>query len=269
MCDWNWCGFCRDQDPALYANPKPAQWKFYINDPCFYCKQVISQDHIDNVRYDPEPRWLQGKCRRTYAFEGPIVWSHTACFSKNNPKYPIYGGAPFPLFGTPEFRGNHLMPSQLIRGQILENMSEQSQERSAIKSREELQFSEISQSFLDEYTKPILTDVVKRLPEGNHCIGIIKNFLENYIDETCPICQNRIISWPFDKSIVSTSCGHIFHGSCLQKWIITKKNCPMCRSIVEPNGLKIITIDTKLLDDKRMCILIDQLTSLFTHRHLS
>ena len=268
MCDWKNCDFCRDQEPAQHGwSPSLALWEVYIDDPCFYCKQVINPDHLKNYRIPPAPYWLQGISSSTRTFEGPIVWSHTTCYRKNNPIYTSVG--------FPKFRLSHLMPSRIMRENKFALWNKQTRERDAIKSREELQFSEISQSIskisqsFDEYTKPIITRVLKNLPEDDPCIGIIKNFLEKYIDETCPICQNRIIGWPFDKSIVSTSCGHIFHGSCLQDWIITNPTCPMCRSVVEPDSLTIITIDKKSLDDARMCELIGQLTSLFTQRRRS
>lgn len=41
--------------------------------------------------------------------------------------------------------------------------------------------------------------------------------------EQCPICQ-------FAESSLITSCGHQFCGSCINKWLPEKKNCPYCRT---------------------------------------
>jgi len=31
------------------------------------------------------------------------------------------------------------------------------------------------------------------------------------------------------RKIVRTSCGHLFHENCLDKWLKSKKECPYCR----------------------------------------
>ena len=47
--------------------------------------------------------------------------------------------------------------------------------------------------------------------------------------DLCVICMMPL----YDKTI--TSCNHIFHKRCLQKWLKIKKNCPVCRTpITQP-----------------------------------
>lgn len=50
--------------------------------------------------------------------------------------------------------------------------------------------------------------------QGNN--GLLANQSLNAI---CSICMDVL-----SKNCVSTSCGHIYHGSCLEKWLITYVN---------------------------------------------
>lgn len=44
----------------------------------------------------------------------------------------------------------------------------------------------------------------------------------------CPICMNE---FQLNESTSITSCGHIYHNDCLNKWIskIKQNKCPICR----------------------------------------
>ena len=42
----------------------------------------------------------------------------------------------------------------------------------------------------------------------------------------CCICLDNIL----ENNIYKTSCNHIFHHTCLQKWFEKKKSCPYCRN---------------------------------------
>merc|ERR1712166_118999 len=44
-------------------------------------------------------------------------------------------------------------------------------------------------------------------------------------DAECIMCCEIILP----KDSLSLECGHIFHASCLQKWLAKKPTCPMCR----------------------------------------
>ena len=53
----------------------------------------------------------------------------------------------------------------------------------------------------------------------------------------CSICQDAVIDHPAPEGTVATgshrtSCGHVFHPSCIWKWYSKqeKGTCPMCRS---------------------------------------
>ena len=44
-------------------------------------------------------------------------------------------------------------------------------------------------------------------------------------DTSCPICMEDIT----DKNKTTTSCGHVFHSSCIFKNMMLRTSCPMCR----------------------------------------
>jgi hypothetical protein len=44
-------------------------------------------------------------------------------------------------------------------------------------------------------------------------------------DASCPICMEDIT----DKNKTTTSCGHVFHSSCIFKNMMLRTSCPMCR----------------------------------------
>lgn len=48
---------------------------------------------------------------------------------------------------------------------------------------------------------------------------------------TCSVCLDDICTG--DANMTKTSCGHVFHLSCLLKSLTTKNKCPMCRSDLE------------------------------------
>lgn len=35
---------------------------------------------------------------------------------------------------------------------------------------------------------------------------------------------------------VITYCGHIYHGSCLRKWLYVQETCPMCHASIKPSS---------------------------------
>lgn len=43
--------------------------------------------------------------------------------------------------------------------------------------------------------------------------------------ETCSICLDTI------DNLFVTNCGHYFHKHCIDRWLNTNDNCPLCRTI--------------------------------------
>ena len=60
-----------------------------------------------------------------------------------------------------------------------------------------------------------------------------ESFINLNTDQECVICseflRQSVISLPCDRN-------HIFHSHCIEKWLILKPRCPICRSKVCPSG---------------------------------
>jgi len=50
-------------------------------------------------------------------------------------------------------------------------------------------------------------------------------------DRECPICLNDLNSG--DKVRHLASCGHTFHRSCIDLWLLRRADCPLCKSEVK------------------------------------
>ena len=48
--------------------------------------------------------------------------------------------------------------------------------------------------------------------------------------ELCSICRNDFQSGDVQRII--TACGHKCHISCIERWFITQRSCPICRSVI-------------------------------------
>ena len=46
------------------------------------------------------------------------------------------------------------------------------------------------------------------------------------VEEDCPICFKKLKF----ETIVKTNCGHAFHKSCIDRWLQSVPQCPMCRT---------------------------------------
>jgi hypothetical protein len=70
-------------------------------------------------------------------------------------------------------------------------------------------------------------------------------------DRECPICFGHFdreiyagtIYEGADQNIVCTPCEHLFHGSCLERWLAKASTCPMCRSSVTGEQPRDVTRD--------------------------
>ncbi|XP_056616439.1 RING finger protein 145 [Triplophysa dalaica] len=49
-------------------------------------------------------------------------------------------------------------------------------------------------------------------------------------NDVCAICFQDM------TSAVITYCGHIYHGSCLRKWLYVQETCPMCHASIKPSS---------------------------------
>ena len=55
----------------------------------------------------------------------------------------------------------------------------------------------------------------------------MKNNLGNF--NKCSICLDKIY---FKKNTYTTICNHIYHKSCINKWLNISKTCPICREVL-------------------------------------
>lgn len=46
----------------------------------------------------------------------------------------------------------------------------------------------------------------------------------------CPICYEAVPT----KNNIKTSCNHVFHRTCLQRWTRDHNSCPLCRANIRP-----------------------------------
>ncbi|KAH0722703.1 hypothetical protein KY290_005355 [Solanum tuberosum] len=64
------------------------------------------------------------------------------------------------------------------------------------------------------------------MKKRSHCVNKVDS------EEICSICLSEYV---YDDTIGTLHCGHEYHATCIQKWLLRgKKNCPICRSSVLP-----------------------------------
>jgi hypothetical protein len=61
---------------------------------------------------------------------------------------------------------------------------------------------------------------------GSPAAERLKPVEEPSYGEECPICLvQEVATFPWKE----TSCGHRFHGRCVERWLEMKGSCPICR----------------------------------------
>ncbi|KAK6796403.1 hypothetical protein RDI58_004104 [Solanum bulbocastanum] len=50
-------------------------------------------------------------------------------------------------------------------------------------------------------------------------------------NEICGICLGK---FKHEETIGTLGCIHEYHACCIKKWLLRKKNCPVCRASVSP-----------------------------------
>ena len=59
------------------------------------------------------------------------------------------------------------------------------------------------------------------------------------INETCVICLEEMTKNQIDKKSVKTlPCRHSFHSECIEAWMTTKKECPLCKAKYDTNTIE-------------------------------
>ena len=67
--------------------------------------------------------------------------------------------------------------------------------------------------------------------EYPHNRVVIRN---NVKEEICSICLEELFPQDIENSnqVIELKCNHMFHKECLDPWIKTNKNCPLCKNNV-------------------------------------
>ena len=79
----------------------------------------------------------------------------------------------------------------------------------------------------------------------NEQIHTIKERIENYISEVCPICYDDI-----NNPLLTECCSHIFCSNCIITSLARNSSCPLCRKTIIPTSLKNI-IDKNVVVDRK------------------
>jgi len=91
--------------------------------------------------------------------------------------------------------------------------------------------------------------------EGKHYCGIHKP------SEQCPICFGHISS----QSKTTTSCKHVFHRACLERWTEENSTCPLCRHEIAPKQPRVMSIisttDPSEIPVWEMLLLVENFTN--------
>lgn len=54
----------------------------------------------------------------------------------------------------------------------------------------------------------------------------------------CVICSETL-----GATCRPTNCGHVMHKGCLDQWLLSNSTCPVCRSLLKPNGVSLESIE--------------------------
>ena len=68
-----------------------------------------------------------------------------------------------------------------------------------------------------------------------HAKHVSKEELVECGDVSCPICQEDLAGM---KNPIKLKCEHCFCEECILEWLDRSANCPMCRTVVKPAGLR-------------------------------
>lgn len=64
--------------------------------------------------------------------------------------------------------------------------------------------------------------------------SIVSIYDEDANDSTCSVCLDIIRNSTIVRKL--TSCNHIFHLECIDRWVATNHKCPLCRTNINPDA---------------------------------
>ncbi|KAI3933581.1 hypothetical protein MKX01_032686 [Papaver californicum] len=76
-------------------------------------------------------------------------------------------------------------------------------------------------------------DSIPSQTEFNHSVDLTRKVNASDQDSSCAICLCEYEAE--DEIITLMNCRHIFHGSCLDRWMVNNQTtCPLCRTCLIP-----------------------------------
>jgi hypothetical protein len=71
----------------------------------------------------------------------------------------------------------------------------------------------------------------------------------------CSICMNKLSTSGGEGGLIKTKCGHLFHKTCLNRWLGDEISCPLCRNELKLPKLS-VTICPSLDDNVTLTMVI-------------
>ena len=105
-----------------------------------------------------------------------------------------------------------------------------------------------------------------RLPSGRRCKCHAANGLTECYNHSsdCPVCLEKLGS---HDEVCTLGCGHLFHATCMYKWLETTHTCPCCRQSVQIGGKKYRPTISVVFDDECPPIPRDRLVAHLRNLH--
>ena len=67
----------------------------------------------------------------------------------------------------------------------------------------------------------------------------------------CAVCLKAFEKQKKRVFVKKLKCGHVFHGSCIDKWLARARSCPCCREELVPDPCCVIEYIDMILVDRR------------------
>jgi len=79
---------------------------------------------------------------------------------------------------------------------------------------------------------------IEALPEAEEWIGVSGSAesLDDIVEHECSICLNDVKVGERVRRLCG--CGHVFHKSCVDLWLLRHANCPLCKRDVKAGALQ-------------------------------
>ncbi len=89
-----------------------------------------------------------------------------------------------------------------------------------------------------QHDGPVVTleAIVREQQAMGRSLAAIQTRLESADLNQCTVCMEPLIGGQRSMTTKSLSCGHIFHGPCIDPWLAQHPQCPACREQHRPSN---------------------------------